>query len=71
MTDAERAFLNAGRAYCAARREAFDRAFEGTPRDYDDRAAVVDSRAQKMLRTVLDLAPRSQRDNGSPVRVKP
>lgn len=65
LTEAERAFLAAGHAYCQSRREAFDRAQEGTQKDADRRAAIVQERSRALLIMVLDLEPRSPRDEGA------
>jgi hypothetical protein len=65
LTEAERAFLAAGHAYCTARREAFDRAQQGTPQDARRRAALVDERSRDVLKTMMLLELRSARDVGA------
>jgi hypothetical protein len=65
LTEAERAYLAAGHAYCAARRDAYNRAQQGTQQDADRRAAIVQERVVAMLGTVLALEPRSPRDRES------
>lgn len=65
-TDAERAFLAAGHAYCAARREAFDRAQQGSLAEHKQREQLVDLRSHEVLFAMLALEPRSSRDAGLP-----
>lgn len=65
LTEAERVFLAAGHAYCQARRDAFNRAQEGTPADYRRRAEIVQDRTRDILASVMALEPRSPRDKGA------
>lgn len=62
MTEAERAFIDAGHAYCAARREAFDMATQGTRAEHKRREQAVDECTLRVLKAMMALEPRSPRD---------